>query len=287
MPEDDKLSEAPRNEEIELTELRRQEAADERREAGRDLAVAKEVAAAVASVVEQGLHVEPPSALVVGEDLPNVNEPLINPEPDPEDSHQRASLDRVQREQAKASQEDRDYNVARWTMIWTAVGAVAAGLGVLIGSVYTLYLAIQGAESGNPDPALPPAVNKAVRTLVELFGTGQDGAFWKRLADYVDADARGDHGESRLTLGDQVLFMRYTIDLWPDTGGWMWDTATDRAHVVTDLVGAYQARQSISDMYRLVTTYTALNGATQQQVMPRAIAAKQLAVALAVIGSLS
>lgn len=125
-----------------------------------------------------------------------------------------------------------------------------------------------------------------LRKLVELWGTGQDTAFWNHLADYVDNVNADTTLGKPLTLGDQVLFMGYTIDLWPNMYGWIWPSTTSRAQVVQDIVEAYQARGRTGDMYRFVTTYTTLNASTQQkQIMPRAIAASQLRVALAVVGS--
>lgn len=214
-----------------------------------------------------------PQAAVAGSEPPAVVEATVDLEPDPLDDAQNAALAQVQSHAAAASQEVRNYNLNRYMMVFTAVGSIAAAAGLI-------YSAIHDKEAGKDNTATP-ALNSQVQTLVQLWGTGNDTAYWTHLANYVDQDSST---TSPLSLGDQVQFMSYTIDIWPDINGWMWNSATDKAKVVLDLIAEYDKNKKVSDIYRLVTTYTATNANTGvKAIMPRAIAAARLQIALSSI----
>lgn len=233
---------------------------------------------AVSSGAAAGVNV--PSAALAGAEPPAVAVPAVNPAPDPADAGHAAAVAHVQEQQAEVDQEDRNFNLNRWGVIFGAVSAVIA-----IASL--IYAIIKGSESSandaldSTDPVIPPDVAAKVHQAVAAYGVGHDAAYWNHLADYVE---QADASANPFTLGDEVLFMGYTMDCWPDTGNWMWPAAADRAKVVEDLVAAYKASQSTAAMYRLVTTYTAPNASTgQPEVMPRAVAADRLQTALAVL----
>ncbi|PBC35739.1 hypothetical protein CJ178_30145 [Rhodococcus sp. ACPA4] len=217
-----------------------------------------------------------PLVAVAGAVAPVAADVAVDPVPDPDDDAQNNALAAVEAVAAEAPQADRDYNLNRWALMFGAGGT-------LVGLASMIYTAVKDHESGSTDPSpnVPPAVDAQISRLCALWGTGSDTAFWTHLADYVDHDATTN---DPLTFGDQVQFMNYTIDLWPDTKGWMWDTATDRARVVSDLIAEYGKQKKTSDMYRLVTTYQHVDASSGvATVMPRAVAAARLRLALAVV----
>ncbi|MEV4110634.1 hypothetical protein [Nonomuraea sp. NPDC049695] len=161
----------------------------------------------------------------------------------------------------------KQYNLARFLAVFSIVSS--------LGAVSTLiYNGLRNAQLDKPmPPEIPPDTAARIRALVKQWGNETDPYYWRSLADYTELSAK--HG-TPLTLADQLLFMDYTIGLFPGGQPFLWDSGDDLVSFVDQLVTVYQkAGNSPPAMYKHVPDLR-----YRDQPLPRAVAAGLLRYAL-------
>ncbi|MEV0381102.1 hypothetical protein [Nonomuraea sp. NPDC050643] len=161
----------------------------------------------------------------------------------------------------------KSYNLARFL----AVFSIASTIGTLATLIYN---ALRNAQLDRSLPPQIPADTAAkIRDLVKQWSDDTDPYYWTSLADYVELTGKQD---KPLTLADQLLFMDYTIGLFPSQQAFLWASGNDIAGFVDRLVAEYQGKgNSTPAMYRLVATLT-----YHGDPLPRGVAAGLLRYAL-------
>ncbi|SEG63484.1 hypothetical protein SAMN05444920_103600 [Nonomuraea solani] len=161
----------------------------------------------------------------------------------------------------------KQYNLARFLAMFSVISS--------IGAVATLiYNGLRNAQLDKPmPPEIPPDTAARIRALVKQWNNETDPYYWQSLADYTELSAK--HG-TPLTLADQLLFMDYTIGLFPGGQPFLWNSGDDLVGFVDQLVAVYRkAGNSTPAMYRHVPDLR-----YRDQPLPRAVAAGLLRYAL-------
>ena len=167
---------------------------------------------------------------------------------------------------SKASVDQKNLNLQRFLALWS----IFSGSGTIAISIYALMKAENTKEpTGVP---VTPDTTQAVAQLVKLWTNLSDKEYWEDLANY--ADPKAPHAMS-LTLGDQVLFMNYTIDLSP-TLPFIWQSSDDLTIKVNELYALYANNANTTPMlYRHICDMRYKDAA-----LPRPVAATLLRYAL-------
>ena len=140
---DENLSESDGNEDSELDD---DLLASEDDEKAYDVSVSRRASQEINDFAVRWIDFqEPDNAVIASSNPPRANAPVAQPGSDRVDSSHARALGQVERQQAGASQEDRNYNLNRWMLLFGVISAVS-GVGAFI------YEVIKGQESGNPDP---------------------------------------------------------------------------------------------------------------------------------------
>ncbi|MEW9555797.1 hypothetical protein [Nonomuraea sp. NPDC050783] len=161
----------------------------------------------------------------------------------------------------------KSYNLSRFLAVFSVVSA--------LGAIATLiYNGLRNAKLDKPiPPEIPADVASRIRDLVKQWSDDTDPYYWHSMADYVELSERQG---TPLTLADQVLFMDYTIGLFPCDQMFLWDSGADIKAFVDQLVAAYgEAGDSTPAMYRLVPELR-----YHGEPLPRGVAAGLLRYAL-------
>lgn len=198
----------------------------------------------------------------------NASEGIANPEADIRIQDLDRRLNECMRKINEADEKDKKWNTEKFIAASTAILAVGVALSDII------YQIISDKNKDKDDSNVPTdeETKKKIRELVKKWNEQTDKEYWENMAVYVEQN------NDTCTLGDQILFMNYTIDLFPGIS-WIWDTASDKADMVDRLYDIYKKSGSkTSEMFRQVTSLK-----YNDMVMPRPVAADVLRYALSKI----
>ncbi|MGG0940495.1 hypothetical protein ABHN11_31295 [Brevibacillus centrosporus] len=154
--------------------------------------------------------------------------------------------------QANSTPEKKSWNWEKWTAIGGFATALFTATTLIPASVAFLYTVIRDAmndEEVGPSQ-FPSDAYEKIRKMVRQWINEPDAQYWNDLANYAEK------GDPPLTIADQILFMDYTIDLFPGDE-WIWDSRQDVVDFVNQLITVYNSNANkTSEMYRAVTTWT-------------------------------
>jgi hypothetical protein len=199
-----------------------------------------------------------------------LNRPIVNAgegiaDPAVDDRLQRLEnrLDAAMRDIARASEGDKKWNTEKYIAASTAILAVGVALADII------YQILSDTAKGKSDSNVPTDedTKAKIRELIKKWNGQSDADYWNNLALYVE--------KNECSVGDQILFMNYTIDLYPGVP-WIWETASDKADMVDRAFDLYtSAGSETREMYKQISSFQ-----YKDVSLPRPVAADVLRYAL-------